>query len=113
MAHLSLRDRERERREVSREKIAKAFRKEGGVLEAKEAFEIFLLDGPDTRGWYWWACWPGCMPDGEPGGPFATLSEALADADERHPDWHMWATVAGHISFFVRIIGIKPSIQPD
>ena len=32
------------------------------------------------RGWYWWFCFPGCMPDGEPNGPFATEAEALADA---------------------------------
>ena len=31
-------------------------------------------------GWYWWACFPGCLPDGEPVGPFATEAEALADA---------------------------------
>jgi len=31
-------------------------------------------------GWYWHSCFPGCMPDGEPMGPFATEPEALADA---------------------------------
>lgn len=31
-------------------------------------------------GWYWWACFPGCMPDGEPLGPFSTEAEAIADA---------------------------------
>lgn len=30
-------------------------------------------------GWYWWSCFPGCLPDGEPNGPFET--EALAEAD--------------------------------
>lgn len=33
-----------------------------------------------TSGWYWQACFPGCLPDGEPMGPFATEAEALADA---------------------------------
>lgn len=33
-------------------------------------------------GWYWWSCFPGCLPDGDPMGPFATESEALADARE-------------------------------
>lgn len=32
--------------------------------------------------WYWWACFPGCLPDGEPNGPFETEEEALADARE-------------------------------
>src|SRR4030042_84535 len=31
-------------------------------------------------GWYWWSCFPGCLPDGEPIGPFETKEEALADA---------------------------------
>ena len=38
-------------------------------------------DCPEA-GWYWWACFPGCLPDGEPNGPFATEAEALADAQE-------------------------------
>ncbi len=33
-------------------------------------------------GWYWWPCFPGCMPDSDPVGPFATEEEALADAQE-------------------------------
>jgi hypothetical protein len=32
------------------------------------------------EGYYWWSCFPGCLPDGEPNGPFDTLDEALADA---------------------------------
>jgi hypothetical protein len=31
-------------------------------------------------GWYWWSCFPGCLPDGDPMGPFDTKAEALADA---------------------------------
>lgn len=31
-------------------------------------------------GWYWQSCFPGCLPDSEPNGPFATEAEALADA---------------------------------
>lgn len=31
--------------------------------------------------WWWWACFPGCMPDSEePSGPFDTKEEALEDA---------------------------------
>lgn len=33
-------------------------------------------------GWYWWPCFPGCLPNGEPSGPFASEEEALADARE-------------------------------
>jgi len=31
-------------------------------------------------GYFWVACFPGCMPDSDPVGPFATEAEALADA---------------------------------
>lgn len=34
----------------------------------------------NEAGWYWQACVPGCLPDGDPVGPFATEAEALADA---------------------------------
>ncbi len=33
-----------------------------------------------TGGWYWQSCFPGCLPDSDPIGPFATRDEALADA---------------------------------
>lgn len=35
-----------------------------------------------TGGWFWWSCFPGCLPDGPPMGPFATKADALADAQE-------------------------------
>lgn len=34
---------------------------------------------PLGAGWYWWGCFPGCMPDSEPFGPFATQREAIAN----------------------------------
>lgn len=30
--------------------------------------------------WWYWSCSPGCLPDGEPMGPFATEADALEDA---------------------------------
>ena len=35
-----------------------------------------------TGGWFWWTCLPGCLPDSDPIGPFATREEALADAQD-------------------------------
>ena len=35
-----------------------------------------------TPGWFWWACFPGCMPDGELNGPFDTGALAIDDAQE-------------------------------
>jgi hypothetical protein len=43
----------------------------------------FLLDPegqPAEPGWYWRACLPGCLPDGDPEGPFKTQEEAVANA---------------------------------
>ena len=36
----------------------------------------------DYEGFYWQACWPGCLPDGDPMGPFASEQEAIDDANE-------------------------------
>ncbi len=38
------------------------------------------------RGWFYWFCFPGCLPDSEPFGPFATEDEALDDARETSGD---------------------------
>ena len=43
--------------------------------ELKEAVET-----GDESGWYWWSCFPGCIPDSDPYGPFLTEAEAIADA---------------------------------
>jgi hypothetical protein len=37
---------------------------------------------PSEEGWYWWNCFPGCMPDSEPHGPFPKLKDAMADIRE-------------------------------
>jgi hypothetical protein len=39
-----------------------------------------VLELDNSPGWYWQACFPGCLPDGEASGPFGTEQEALADA---------------------------------
>ena len=57
--------------------------------------EVFYLDtdkngddildsagNPISAGWYWQACFPGCLPDGDPIGPFDTEREAIADAQD-------------------------------
>lgn len=54
----------------------------GGSLEVfwhdeSEGGPEDLFAGP---GWYWWACWPGCLPDGDPTGPFASSTAAWRDA---------------------------------
>jgi hypothetical protein len=30
-----------------------------------------------TGGWFYWFCFPGCLPDSQPMGPFASRDEAI------------------------------------
>jgi len=56
-------------------------------MSVPNGYEVFhddgqpVVDGDDGReaGWYWWACFPGCLPDGDAVGPFDNEAEALAD----------------------------------
>jgi hypothetical protein len=32
------------------------------------------------EGWYWQACFPGCLPDGDPMGPYASEAECMEAA---------------------------------
>ncbi len=58
--------------------------------EAFGSFETFFTCGSfsqDTEdstasGWYWQAGFPGCLPDGDPSGPFETEQEAIKDATD-------------------------------
>ena len=43
------------------------------------SFEVFYSIEVDP-GWYWWACFPGCLPDGDPAGPFESEKNAIDDA---------------------------------
>ena len=42
--------------------------------------DILECEGGLRPGWYWWACFPGCLPDGDPCGPFVSEEEAHDDA---------------------------------
>ena len=48
------------------------FTPDGGLLEE---------DLPGLVGFYWQSCFPGCLPDSDPVGPFQTEAEAIADAN--------------------------------
>jgi hypothetical protein len=55
-------------------------------IEGNTLFEI--VSGGNTaeidaaEGWFYWCCFPGCLPEGEPMGPFETLEEAEEDAKD-------------------------------
>ena len=38
------------------------------------------VDADELSGWYYWPCFPGCLPDSDPIGPYKTESEALEAA---------------------------------
>lgn len=52
------------------------------------SFEVFRftrgprmgLIPPMESGWYWQACFPGCLPDGDPFGPFDSALAAYVSA---------------------------------
>lgn len=51
------------------------------------SFEVFYCelgvnDEYNEPGWYWWSCFPGCMPDSEPFGPFDSHSAAVQHAND-------------------------------
>ena len=61
------------------------------ALPNAEAFYVVdevkgVYNGDDVifagSGWYWWACMPGCLPDGDPIGPFNTEQLAIDDGQE-------------------------------
>lgn len=46
--------------------------------------EVYYSGYPASDpGWYYWYCFPGCLPDSDPIGPFDSEADALADARER------------------------------
>lgn len=46
------------------------------------SFEIIYIDtDPEfSPGFYWQSCFPGCLPDSDPVGPFENYESALLDA---------------------------------
>lgn len=39
-------------------------------------------DEPREPGWYYWYCFPGCMPDSDPYGPYSSEQAALTAAQD-------------------------------
>ena len=52
-----------------------------GSFEVFSVFQDVDFEGLED-GFYWHACFPGCLPDGEPCGPFETEEEAIQDAND-------------------------------
>lgn len=43
-------------------------------------FDAMIEENGISGGWFYWFCFPGCLPDSEPFGPFNSANEAKADA---------------------------------
>ena len=43
-------------------------------------------DGDPMPGWYAWTCFPGCMPDSSPSGPYGSAAEAIEGFRRDHDD---------------------------
>lgn len=55
--------------------------------EVREAmFDAMIEQHAIKGGWFYWYCFPGCMPEGEPNGPFESADEALEAAREDAAD---------------------------
>tara|TARA_R110002110_G_scaffold399177_1_gene614946 strand:+ start:192 stop:437 length:246 start_codon:yes stop_codon:yes gene_type:complete len=57
------------------------------IVKAKDCVPGGAFWNEDTNepfepGFYWWACMPGCLPDSDPHGPFASEQEAIDYAQE-------------------------------
>jgi hypothetical protein len=50
--------------------------------DRKRMFDAMVEEQGITGGWFYWYCFPGCLPDSSPIGPFKTRAQALADAQE-------------------------------
>jgi hypothetical protein len=57
---------------------------DGGYCVPCELYsDVATVNAPaELAGWYWWACFPGCLPDGEPAGPFETEEAAIEAANQ-------------------------------
>ena len=60
-----------------------AFRLSGfNSRDRDKMFDAMIEEECIEGGWFYWFCFPGCMPEGDAMGPYATQAEALAAARE-------------------------------
>ncbi len=63
------------------------FRLAGMNSKMREAMFDAMVEEEGIRGgWFFWYCFPGCMPDSEPEGPFESAKEALDTARDAAAD---------------------------
>jgi hypothetical protein len=52
----------------------------GRAIEVFYADEKLAREFGGSAGWYWWECYPGCLPESDAFGPFPTSYRAYRDA---------------------------------
>lgn len=52
------------------------------ILHSSDMPETFLSQDGGEPGFYFWFCFPGCLPDSDPFGPFDSAEAALHAARE-------------------------------
>jgi len=50
--------------------------------DRQKAIDWAVAESGATGGYFWWSCFPGCLPDGPAIGPFKTRKQALKDAQD-------------------------------
>ncbi len=62
----------------------------GASIEVFHADKALAASFGRCSGWFWWKCWPGCLPDDEPRGPFPTAYVAYVHGmTEGLPEGHL------------------------
>lgn len=54
--------------------------------EREKMLDAMVKEDGITGGWFYWYCFPGCLPESTPFGPFESQAAALADARENAGD---------------------------
>lgn len=52
------------------------------LANAMKSGSGMFTEAAALAGWYWWSCFPGCMPDSDPNGPHETEQAAIASAQQ-------------------------------
>lgn len=50
--------------------------------DRERMFDAMIKENDIQGGWFYWYCFPGCLPDSEAIGPYATHDEALKAAQD-------------------------------
>lgn len=73
-------DEEREESTWALPNVEVFYLSEGDAADFWGQNDLVNADNMPEAGWYFWFCFPGCLPDSDPFGPFATEDAAIEAA---------------------------------